>query len=213
MPFGQEPTFTENDLRLGMPITSAALPAQTASKFPFRWWGANSTLSDRHQLDEPPVPHSAQNEALNVPESRYANSRGYTDLVRSASFPTRVNGILARFGPAAGTGRRRLEDPAGWARFRIDQYVQICAAGREEMEDPQVIGVAQFSAVCSGVSAQTTSEQTLLGKSRRSISKAGGGHLTRGMYSVSLAFERYICDRFSAPFDLTLQRHLTYFPA
>jgi hypothetical protein len=21
---------------------------QTASKFPFRWWGANSTLSDRH---------------------------------------------------------------------------------------------------------------------------------------------------------------------
>jgi hypothetical protein len=52
---------------------------------------------DRHQLDEPPGPHSAQNEALNVPESRYANSRGYTDLVRSASFPTRVNGILARF--------------------------------------------------------------------------------------------------------------------
>jgi hypothetical protein len=40
---------------------------------------------------------SAQNLALDVPESRYINSRGYTHLVRSASFPTIVNGILARF--------------------------------------------------------------------------------------------------------------------
>ena len=76
---------------------------QTASKFPFRWRGANSTVSDRHQLDEPPGLYSAQNEALDVSEPMYANSRGYTHLVRSASFPTRVNGILARFAHMART--------------------------------------------------------------------------------------------------------------
>jgi hypothetical protein len=41
-------------------------------------------------------------------------------------------------------GRRRIEDQAGRDRFRVDQYVQICAAGREEMEDAQVIGAAQY---------------------------------------------------------------------
>jgi hypothetical protein len=45
-------------------------------------------------------------------------------------------------------GRRRLEDQAGRDRFRVDQYVQIYAAGREEMEDAQLIGVAEFIAVC-----------------------------------------------------------------
>jgi hypothetical protein len=33
---------------------------QTASSFPFRWWGMNSTLSGTHQLDEPPRPHSGR---------------------------------------------------------------------------------------------------------------------------------------------------------
>jgi hypothetical protein len=72
-------------------------PVQTASKFPFRWWGANSTLSDRYQLDELPGPYSTQNEVLDISELRYANARDYAGLVRSASFPTGVNGILARF--------------------------------------------------------------------------------------------------------------------
>jgi len=43
-----------------------------SAKFSFHWWGANSTLSDRHQRDEPPAPHSVQHEALDVPEPRHA---------------------------------------------------------------------------------------------------------------------------------------------
>jgi hypothetical protein len=74
---------------------------QTASKFSFHWWGANSTLSDRHQLDEPPGPHSVQNEALDVPEPRHAKSWSYTDSTRSASFPTNGNKIMTRFGGGA----------------------------------------------------------------------------------------------------------------
>jgi hypothetical protein len=70
---------------------------QTVSKFPFHWWGANSTLPGRHQLDEPPGLHSAQNEVLDVPELRYANSRGCTNLGRSASFPAGANKIMTRF--------------------------------------------------------------------------------------------------------------------
>jgi hypothetical protein len=78
-------------------VFSSLIATQTASTFSFRWWGANPTLSDRHQLDDLPGLHSAQHEALDVSEPRYANSRDDTDLVRSASFPTGVNGILARF--------------------------------------------------------------------------------------------------------------------
>ena len=70
---------------------------QTASKFSFHWWGANSTLSDRHQLDEPPAPHSVQNEAIDVPEPRHAKSWSYADSTRSASFPTNGNKIMTRF--------------------------------------------------------------------------------------------------------------------
>jgi hypothetical protein len=36
------------------PRRQLAVEKKTASKFPFRWWGANSTLSGRHQLDERP---------------------------------------------------------------------------------------------------------------------------------------------------------------
>jgi hypothetical protein len=93
------PELSGQRLQLLTEVAPQTLLVQTASKFPCRWWGANSTLSDRHQLDELPAPHSAQNEAPDVPEPRYVNSRGYTDLVRSASFPTGVNGILTRFAP------------------------------------------------------------------------------------------------------------------
>jgi hypothetical protein len=34
--------------------------------------------TDRHQLDKQPRPHSTQNEALDVPESRDVNPRGYS---------------------------------------------------------------------------------------------------------------------------------------
>jgi hypothetical protein len=60
--------------------------------------GTNSTLSDRHQLDEPPAPHNVQNEAIDVPEPRYAKSWSYADSTRSASFPTDGNKIMTRFG-------------------------------------------------------------------------------------------------------------------
>ena len=52
---------------------------------------------DRYQLNEPPGPHSAQNEALDVPEPRYANSWSYADSTRSASLPTDGNKIMTRF--------------------------------------------------------------------------------------------------------------------
>src|SRR6266850_2143459 len=50
-----------------------------------------------HQLDDPPGPHSAQNEALAVPKPRCAHSRGYAGSTRSASFPTDGNQIMTRF--------------------------------------------------------------------------------------------------------------------
>jgi hypothetical protein len=46
------------------------LASQTTSKFPFCWWGMNSTLSDKHQFDEPLGPHSKEEETLDASESR-----------------------------------------------------------------------------------------------------------------------------------------------
>ena len=68
-----------------------------ASKFPICWWGAFSTLSDRHQLDELSGLHSEQNEILDVAEPGYANARGCTDLIRLVSFPTGRKAILMKF--------------------------------------------------------------------------------------------------------------------
>ena len=39
---------------------------QTASKFPFRWWGVNSTLPGKHQLDRTPGPRSTAEETLDA---------------------------------------------------------------------------------------------------------------------------------------------------
>jgi hypothetical protein len=47
--------------------------AQTTSQFPFRWCGMKPTASGLSQLDAPPGLHSAQEEPLDVSESRYAN--------------------------------------------------------------------------------------------------------------------------------------------
>jgi Pentapeptide repeats (8 copies) len=71
--------------------------AQTASRFPFRWCGMKPTLSDISQLDAPPGLHSAQEEALDASEPRYANPRGYADPIQSASVRTGVNKIMTRF--------------------------------------------------------------------------------------------------------------------
>jgi hypothetical protein len=71
---------------------------QTASKFPFRWWGAHSVLSDRHQLDEPLGPHRTEEGTLDASEPRDANPKGYADSTRSASLPTDGNKIMTRFG-------------------------------------------------------------------------------------------------------------------
>src|SRR5262249_55140338 len=48
---------------------------QTAAKFPFRWWGINSTFSGRHQLDEPPRPHSGGRK-LSVSQSQGLQIQG-----------------------------------------------------------------------------------------------------------------------------------------
>jgi hypothetical protein len=37
---------------------------QTTSKFPFRWWGVNSTLFGKHQLEGLPEPHSGRQKLL-----------------------------------------------------------------------------------------------------------------------------------------------------
>ena len=37
----------EEDANADLSRDSGADPSQTTSKFPFRWWGVNSTLSDR----------------------------------------------------------------------------------------------------------------------------------------------------------------------
>jgi hypothetical protein len=70
---------------------------QTTSKFPFRWWGVNSTLSGRHQLDGQPRPHSAEEEAHKASESNDENPRGWADSTRSASFPAGGKVIMTRF--------------------------------------------------------------------------------------------------------------------
>jgi len=59
------------------------------------------TVFGIQQLDEPPGPHSAEDEALDARESMYANPKGYIDSTRSASFPTDVNNVLTRFGAAS----------------------------------------------------------------------------------------------------------------
>jgi hypothetical protein len=70
---------------------------QTTSKFPFRWWGINSTLPGKHQLRRPSKPYSPEEAALDASESRDENSGSYADSTRSASFPTDGNKIMTRF--------------------------------------------------------------------------------------------------------------------
>jgi hypothetical protein len=72
---------------------------QTTSKFPFRWWGINPTLSNRHQLNEPPGSHRAEEGTPDASESKDANPRCYADSIRSASFPSDRNKIMTRFAP------------------------------------------------------------------------------------------------------------------
>jgi hypothetical protein len=70
---------------------------QTASKFPFRWWGVNSTLSGKHHFHRLSGPRSTEEEVLDALESRAENLWGYADSTRSASFPTDGNKIMTRF--------------------------------------------------------------------------------------------------------------------
>jgi hypothetical protein len=55
------------------------------------------TVSGMSQLDMPPGLHSAQKEALDTSEPRYANPRGYADPIQSAYVRTGVNKIMTRF--------------------------------------------------------------------------------------------------------------------
>jgi hypothetical protein len=55
------------------------------------------TLSGISQLDAPPGPHSAQEEALDASEPRYAHPRGYADPIQSTYVRTSVNKIMTRF--------------------------------------------------------------------------------------------------------------------
>jgi hypothetical protein len=53
------------------------------------------------------------------------------------------------------------------------------------------------------IETELRQQQTLLVKSRPSISRAMRGHFTRGISSVSLAFKRCMQDPFSRAFELT----------
>jgi hypothetical protein len=92
---------------------------QTTSKFPFRWWGVNSTLSGRHQLNGQPEPHSTEGEALDASESRDGNSVGYADSTRSASFPTGVNKIMTLLGKSKTHGKTGLQMTFEGQRNRV----------------------------------------------------------------------------------------------
>jgi hypothetical protein len=81
----------------GLSHEALAQQLQTTSKFPFHWWGMNSTLSSRHQLNRPPGPHRVEGEALDVSVSGDENPQVYADSTRSASFPTDGNKIMTRF--------------------------------------------------------------------------------------------------------------------
>jgi hypothetical protein len=60
---------------------------------------------------------------------------------------------------------------------------------------------------CPACPHQTGPRQTLLVNSRQSISNAIGVSVTRGMYSVSLAFKGRMQNRFSARFCINQQSH------
>jgi acetyl esterase/lipase len=103
---------------------------QTASKFLFRQWGAHSTLSDRHQLDEPSGPHRAEEGTLDASESRDAKPQGYADSTRSASLPTDGNKIMTRFASSVRTIDALKTRPGGGC--------QPCGAGAEWITAPGV---------------------------------------------------------------------------
>jgi hypothetical protein len=50
----------------GLSLVDEGQIGQTASKFPFRWWGMNSTVSGRHQLNGQLRPHSAEEGPLDA---------------------------------------------------------------------------------------------------------------------------------------------------
>jgi hypothetical protein len=61
----------------GLPrVRHCIATGQTASKFPFHWWGVNPALSGRHQLNGPPGPHSVEEGDLDASDARDANPQG-----------------------------------------------------------------------------------------------------------------------------------------
>jgi hypothetical protein len=53
----------------------------------------------KHELDQPPEPHRAEEWALKAREPTCVNPMGYVGPTRSASFRTDVNNVVTRFGP------------------------------------------------------------------------------------------------------------------
>jgi hypothetical protein len=104
----------------------------TKSQFPFRWWGAHPTLSDRHQLDEPSGPHGAEEGIFGASESRNANPRGYADSTRSAAFPTDGNTMMTRFAHPTNPGGDGACDSYVASAFSTTSAVRD--GGRREFE-------------------------------------------------------------------------------
>jgi len=95
----------------GVGLVSVLFPAPPSAREQRErasWYGPGfagrptAQSSPAHPIDELPWPHSVQEEAFDMPESRYADPRSYADPTRSASFPTEVKDVVASFATASG---------------------------------------------------------------------------------------------------------------
>jgi len=80
---------------------SSGLPRsgmELSSQHPLLWCGVNSTVFGKHELDQPPEPHSAEEWALKAREPTCVNPMGYVGPTRLASLRTEVKDVVTRFG-------------------------------------------------------------------------------------------------------------------
>jgi hypothetical protein len=70
---------------------------QTTSRLPLHWWGMHSTVSGRHQFNEPPGPHRGMRKPSTCEHLRSLHLCGDADSARLASLPIDVGEIVTWF--------------------------------------------------------------------------------------------------------------------
>jgi hypothetical protein len=135
--------------------------------------------------------------------------------VSSPAGQTLIRDVMAAFAVSADAARVRLLQREVLMDEEVVQghlfaYSPNCC-GHELLQSADGHAMAASEAPSWPVTApggvQTWPRLTLLVNSRPSISNAIGVSVTRGMYSVSLAFKRRMQDRFSARFCINQQSH------